>query len=140
MDDEHLDRLFHGIRAPVVTSHVVLAATKLLRWFPLPVLPQNLVPELFAASLAYAITFAVGQVGDEYFRQDGMPAKELEPRFERISKKHFADALRAKRKELRALFRDGEARQRVKDLRKEHQAGKIDEAEVARRLDCMLSR
>jgi uncharacterized protein (DUF697 family) len=131
LDDEQVRLIFREVRAPVVATQTALVATKLLQWIPW-------VPEIIAVSLAYAITFAIGQVSDEYFTQSGMSLDELKSRLEGVSKERFAEAVRAKQKEVRALVRNPETRRRVKELRKELHAGTIDEEEETRRLDAIL--
>jgi uncharacterized protein (DUF697 family) len=131
VDDKEVKRIFHAVRMPIIASQASLLVAKLLQWIPW-------VPEILAFSLAYSLTFAIGRVSDEYFREQGMPLDRLRPRLEEISKKQFAEAVHVKRNELRAIFRDPETRRRVKDLEKEYYEGKMDDDEVVRRMDAIL--
>jgi uncharacterized protein (DUF697 family) len=131
VDDKEVNRMFHAVRKPIIASQAWLLVAKLLQWIPW-------VPEIFAFSLSYSLTFAMGKVSDEYFTRKGMSVDELEPRLDEVSKKTFAEALDVKRNELRALFRDPETRHRIKELAKKQHEGKIDDDEAARRMDAIL--
>jgi uncharacterized protein (DUF697 family) len=130
LEDDQVKRMFRAIRRPIVVSQTMLVATKVLQWIPW-------VPEIFAASLAYALTYAIGQVTDEYLLRPTR-VEELSSRLEDVARERFTVAARMKRDELRALLRDPETRGRIKTLAKEHRAGKLDEDEMVRRMDAIL--
>jgi uncharacterized protein (DUF697 family) len=131
MSDEQVRRVFRAIRRPIFTSQTMLVVSKLVQWIPW-------VPEIFAASLAYALTFAIGQVSDEYVSRS-ISVRELEPRLEQISRESFAVTLNMKRDELRALFSDPETRARFDELKKAQGKGTIEDEEAVRRMDAILA-
>jgi uncharacterized protein (DUF697 family) len=130
LEDEQVKRMFRAVRQPIVVSQTTLVAVKLVQWIPG-------VPEVFAASLAYALTFAIGEVSDQYLSRP-FPVGELKSRMEEVSRERFAVALQVKRDELRSLFRDPETRGQVKELTRSRREGKIDDDEVVRRMDAIL--
>jgi uncharacterized protein (DUF697 family) len=131
LSDEDLDRMFNAMRRPLVASHTMLVLSKLVQWIPWA-------PEIFAVSLAYALTFALGDVCDQYLSQPDMPVEELGKRVEEFSRERFAMAFKVKRQELRAVFHDPEKRHRVKELKKARRQGKVDDDGEARALDALL--
>jgi uncharacterized protein (DUF697 family) len=131
LQEEELNRMFRAVRRPIAVSQTMLVTAKLVQFIPW-------VPEIFAVSLAYALTCAIGEVSDEYLSHP-IPVDQLRSRMEEISSERFATALKVKRDELRALFRDPETRRRIKELKAARRDGKIDEDEVVRRMDALVS-
>jgi uncharacterized protein (DUF697 family) len=131
MSDDQVNRMFRAIRRPIIKSQTMLVVTKLAQWIPW-------VPEIFAASLAYALTFAIGQVSDQYVSR-AISVHDLEPRLEQISRESFTVALNMKRDELRALFSDPETRAGFEKLKKAQEQGQIDDEEAVRRMDAILA-
>jgi uncharacterized protein (DUF697 family) len=131
LEPEQVKCMFRAVKRPIVLSQTMLAVAKLVQFIPWA-------PEVFALSLAYALTFAIGQVSDEYLARKDIPTEELSSRLTEISKERFTAAFEVKRDEVRALFRDPETRRRIGELRKAHRKGTIDDEEVARRMDAIL--
>ena len=134
----HLDRsdlreLFRAFRPRIAQAHVTIGLAK-----SVPLVP--VIFDAVAVSVAYALTFAVGEASDHHFRAQRLtsPDEMSEPRG--IYRETFERAFQQKRNELRAMFRSPEIRRVVASLKKAHRDGKMDEAGRERRMDAILTR
>jgi uncharacterized protein (DUF697 family) len=97
--------------------------------------------DIFAVSVAYALTCALGQVSDEYYRRRrAMAEREMRLHFDACYAKAYEFAFREKRNEFRAMFRDRKVREQIGELKKARRDGTIAAEEVERRIDDILNR
>ena len=135
----HLDRkevreMFLAFRPRIVQSQLTMGLAKAC-----PLVP--IVLDAVAVSVAYALTFAVGEASDKHFRSRRLTSRaEMRASLEIIYKESFERAFQQKRNELRAMFRSPEIRREVAALKKAHRDGKMDEAERGWRMDEILTR
>ncbi|MEM6786174.1 MAG: DUF697 domain-containing protein [Myxococcota bacterium] len=107
--------------ASLATQSVLLSASKLL-----PV-----VGWVVAVPMAYAITHAIGEVADHYFRCGrGVSNRELQRRFRSI--------FRARRRQHAAGMKNPSLKRRLQDLVDAHEAGLIDEETFRRAKEALL--
>lgn len=131
LEEKAVRQLFRTVRQRIITSQLKIAMAKVL------LIP--IVPGAYADSVAYALTHALGQASDRYFRsRRTMHANEMKARFEVIYRDTFEQTFRLKRDELRAMFRSAEIRRQIDDLKEAQRHGKMDEAEEVRRMDAIL--
>ena len=135
----HLDRkdvreMFRAFRPRVVQSQLTIGLAK-----SVPLVP--VIFDAIAVSVAYALTFAVGEASDQHFRSQRLTSPdEMRASLEAIYRETFERAFQQKRNELRAMFRSPEIRREVEALKKAHRDGEMDEAEKERRMDEILTR
>lgn len=122
LDKKSVLEILRTVRLSLVVQQTVLAAARLV-----PVLGT-----LVAISVAYALTYAVGEVSDYYFRSGRKtPADELRKRFTRIYKE--------KRKERVARYRKASSfKEDLDTLRKARSQHKISDEEFTQRRDEIL--
>jgi uncharacterized protein (DUF697 family) len=90
-----LGRLFESL----VTPHLTMAGMKVILFVPI-------LPDLVAASVAYALTWALGEVSDEFFRADRAPTdEELRARFDDLYRRKLELTYRERRDEVKARLR-----------------------------------
>jgi uncharacterized protein (DUF697 family) len=131
-----LDRhgVFHEIVYPLgrrlVVQHAAMAATKLIPF-----------ADFLAVPVAYALTLTLGQVADDYFRRGrSMSPEELRTCFDAVYKVERAHAVKEKRDELRALFREPEVRRRVEEVKEAGRRGALSPEQVDRAIGEILRR
>ncbi|MBI2570784.1 MAG: DUF697 domain-containing protein [Candidatus Schekmanbacteria bacterium] len=110
--------------ASLVAQNAIMAASKLI-----PFLGW-----LISASVAYALTYAVGEVSDHYFRSGrGLAARDLKEHFDRVYK--------SKKAEQEARFkRSGDLKDRLEQLKAAHRDGILTDEELARKKEEILSK
>jgi uncharacterized protein (DUF697 family) len=98
-DRETLHEIFRPLRRRLIGPHLTIAATKLV-----PLIP--VLPDLVAVSVAYALTYTIGELSDEYFRAcPPFRPSEMRARFDLLYRRRFERTYREKREELRAMLR-----------------------------------
>jgi uncharacterized protein (DUF697 family) len=93
--------IFRALSRPLIGPHVAIASAKLVPFVPL-------LPGLFAVSVAYALTYALGEFTDAYVRATTPPPPdEMRTSFKAIYRRRFELTYREKREEMKAMFRRG---------------------------------
>ncbi len=123
LDRKSVLEILSTLGASIVAQNAAMAAAKLIPLFGWVVAP----------SMAYALTWAIGEVSDLYFRSGrGLEPEELRSRFQEV--------YRAKKAEKEAAHRgDGTLKERLAQLEEAYQAGLIDEAEFSRKKEEVLA-
>jgi uncharacterized protein (DUF697 family) len=131
VDNRAIDQDILGpLGAEILVSHVAMVAAKLLPFV-----------DIFAVCLAYALTVGIGRASHEYYRRHReMTEAEMRRLFDAHYTMAYEHAYKEKRNELRAMFRDASVRQRIRELKKARRDGTIEDEEVERRIDEILSR
>lgn len=134
LDDAGVRDMFRTFRQRIMASHLTMAAAKLI-----PLVP--VIPTAFAVSVAYALTCALGEASHRYFvARKLIPDEEMKTSLDVIYRDTLERAFRAKRNELRALFRDPRVRREIDALKKARRDGKIGEVEAERRMEEVLGK
>jgi uncharacterized protein (DUF697 family) len=132
VSDAVVGAAFANIRGHLVKPNLVIAAAKLVAFVPI-------VPDVWAGTVAYALTGTIGEVGDRYFRGGcTMTPAEIESSFDEVYVETWQDARRAKRNELKAMFRNREIRRAIRDLKRTYREGSMDADEALRRSEEIL--
>lgn len=123
LDQKSILEILSTFGASLVAQNVLMAAAKLvpfLGW-------------LASMSMAYALTWAIGEVSDHYFKNGrGVSQDEL--------RRMFKDTYRAKKAEKEKEHRDdGTLKERLEQLRAAHEAGLLTDDEFAAKKEAMLS-
>jgi uncharacterized protein (DUF697 family) len=109
--------------ASLVAQNVIMAAAKLV-----PILGS-----VVAMSMAYALTYAIGEVSDHYFRRGpGVSSAELKERFQSIYKEKKAEKERAVRS-------DEALKKKLENLKEAHESGVLTEEEFMRKKEEALA-
>lgn len=88
---------------------------------------------IVTTSMAYALTWAVGEVSDYYFRNGrGVPQEELQSMFTRIYKEKHAEKKAAN-------SGDGTLKEKLEQLKEAFDAGLLDEDEFAQKKEDVLA-
>jgi uncharacterized protein (DUF697 family) len=135
IDDHDAHEIFRPIRRHIVARHALIGGAKLVP----PVIP--FAGGLIAISVAYALTSALGELSDRYFRsrRTMLPA-QMRLLFERVFRDQFSNAFRQKRNAIRAkMRRDPEIRRRFDIVARAAREGMLTEEEAARRTDEILA-
>lgn len=111
LDRKSIVEILTSFGASVAAQTVIMAAAKFV-----PILGWAI-----GISMAYALTWAIGEVADHYFKHGrGVPAEELQSMFK--------ESYKAKRAEKEAEVKsDGSLKQRLQQLGEAYQAGLMDE-------------
>ncbi|MBT3221956.1 MAG: DUF697 domain-containing protein [Proteobacteria bacterium] len=124
----HLDKkavleVLSAFGASIVAQNVIMAAAKFVPFLGWVVAP----------SMAFALTWALGEVADHYFRNGrGVPAEEL--------REMFKKAYRSKRAEKESANKDNSTlRDKLKQLQDAYDAGLIDDETFNRKKEDLLS-
>ena len=124
----HLDKkavleVLSAFGASIVAQNVIMAACKFVPFLGWVVAP----------SMAFALTWALGEVADHYFRNGrGVPTEELRDMFKK--------AYKNKRAEKEAANKDNSTlKERLHQLKDAFEAGLIDEETFARKKEDLLS-
>jgi uncharacterized protein (DUF697 family) len=134
LDDKQAREAFAMFRSRLLKPNLIVAAAKLITFLPV-------LPELWAGSMVYAMTGAVGELSDQYFGGGrAMSADEIETTFDRLYERIRREAQSAKRKELSAMFRNKEVRHAVRDIKRAFRDGTIGAEEALRRSEEILDR
>jgi uncharacterized protein (DUF697 family) len=97
-DHKTAHEILRPLRRRLVVPHLTIAATKLLPMVPV-------LPDLVAVSVAYALTYTIGELSDDYFRGPALRPSEMRARFDLLYRRRFEQTYREKRDEMKAMFR-----------------------------------
>jgi uncharacterized protein (DUF697 family) len=98
-DQEAGRRILGSLLGSLVRPHLTMAGMKVIMFVPI-------LPDLVAASVAYALTWALGVVCDEFFRADPAPTDEaLRARFEELYRRKLELTYSERRDEVKAKIR-----------------------------------
>jgi hypothetical protein len=126
--------IFAMIRGLLFSPNAAIALAKLITFVPV-------LPDLVAGAIACALTSAIGELSDRYFRTGRtMSAVEMKASFGALFKGEFQRAYRERRNELKAMFRSSQVRQEIGDLKRARRNGRMGVDEVARRTVEILDR
>jgi uncharacterized protein (DUF697 family) len=125
--------IFTALRNGLFGPHLTMAGLKFIPWVPV-------VPDLVCSSVAYALTFALGDVAMTYCcTTPVMTAAQLKKAFGATYGKKFERTYRQSRREAMALLsRNAGIRKKVRELRDARRCGAIGDVEAERRLDAIL--
>lgn len=123
LDQKSILEILSTFGASIVAQNLIMAAAKLIPFFGW----------VFTISMAYALTWAIGEVSDHYFRNDRkVDEHELRAMFERVYK--------AKKAEKSAQHKqNGSLKARLEELKKAREAGLLTEAEFEAKKAALLS-
>lgn len=128
-DKAAVHTLFRTLFRRLVGPHFTIAGVKLIPFVPI-------VPDLIAMSVAYALTFAIGRVGDLVLQRPSVTEGEVRAHFDKLYRRTFEATYREKRDELKArLRRDPEVRRQLADLKAARRRGTIREEDAERKAE-----
>lgn len=134
LDGKAVAETFSTIRGHLFVPNAVIALAKLIAFIPI-------LGDLISTAVAYALTSAIGELSDRYFRTGRtMSPVELKTTFDALFKAEFVRAYTERRDELRAIFRSPELRREIGEQKRAHKNGTIDSDELARRTMHILNR
>lgn len=123
LDKKSIVEILSTFGASLVAQNVIMAAAKLIPFLG----------SVVAMSMAYALTFAIGEVSDHYFKNGrGVSSSELKERFQTIYKEKKAE------KEAQAK-NDKTLKTKLDNLKKAFEAGVITEEEFQRKKEETLA-
>jgi uncharacterized protein (DUF697 family) len=126
------DRIFKAFRGKLITLNAAIAGAKLVPFVPF-------VGDLFAMSVAYALTSTIGELSDRYFRSRfTMTPSCMTACFNAIYKEQYERTYKKRRNELKALWRTPGIRRQVAELKKERREGRLTDDETERRIEELL--
>lgn len=123
LDQKSILEILSTFGASLVAQNVIMAAAKLIPFFGW----------VFTISMAYALTWAIGEVSDHYFRNDRkVDERELKAMFDRVYK--------TKKEEKTAQHKkDGTLKARLEELKEARAAGLLTEEEFEAKKAALLS-
>jgi uncharacterized protein (DUF697 family) len=122
LDKKSVLEVLSTFGASIVAQNVIIAAAKLVPIFG----------SIVAMSMGYALTFAIGEVSDYYFKNGrGVSSKELKERFKRVYSEKKAEKDRQ--------AKDPKLKQRLDALKNAFEAGVISEDEFNRKKEEVLA-
>ena len=123
LDHRTVLEILSTLGASIVAQNAIMAAAKFVPFLGWVV----------TISMAYALTWAIGEVSDQYFRSGrGVSSDELRAKFKEV--------YRAKRKEKQDQHADNERlKDKLTQLKEAFEAGLIDEAQFSRKKEELLS-
>jgi uncharacterized protein (DUF697 family) len=124
-----------ALSARLIAPHLSMAGAKLI-----PLVP--VVPDLVAASIAYALTYSVGKVSDEFFRDGPPPTTDaIGTRFDVAYRNMFKLTFKQKRNELKLMLRrNPEVRQELAELRRAQRDHSVGIEDAARKMEEIVNR
>jgi uncharacterized protein (DUF697 family) len=123
LDKKAILEILSTFGASLVAQNVIMAAAKLIPFLG----------SVVAMSMAYALTYAIGEVSDYYFQHGrGVSTSELQDRFKSIYKEKKAEKER-EAKENKSL------KQKLDALKKARETGVITEEEFAKKKEEVLA-
>lgn len=122
LDARSVLEILSTLGASILAQNAIMAAAKFVPFFGW----------LVTLSMAYALTWAIGEVSETYFLNGrGVPAEELRSRFDQI--------YRAKRREKQRQHAHNETlKDKLSQLRAAYEAGLIDEEQFRRKKEALL--
>ncbi len=122
LDRKSILEILGTFGASLVAQNVIMAAAKLIPF----------AGWVLTTSMAYALTWAVGEVSDHYFRNGrGVPQDELKSMFERVYRQKKAEK-EAENKGNASL------KDKLEQLKKAYEAGLLTEEEFTRKKEDLL--
>lgn len=123
LDQKSILEILSTFGASIVAQNLIMAAAKLIPFFGW----------IFTISMAYALTWAIGEVSDHYFRHDRkVDEHELRAMFERVYK--------SKKEEKAAQHkRDGSLKAKLEELKEARAAGLLTEEEFEAKKAALLA-
>jgi uncharacterized protein (DUF697 family) len=122
LDKKSVLEIMSTVGASIVMQNVIMAAAKLV-----PILGS-----VVAISMGYALTYAIGEVSDYYFKNGrGVSSDELKSRFKKVYDEKKAE------KERQA--KDPKLKQKLDALKKAFEAGVISEEEFNQKKEDVLA-
>jgi uncharacterized protein (DUF697 family) len=123
LDRKSIVEILGTFGASLVAQNVIMAAAKLIPF----------AGWLITTSMAYALTYAIGEVSDHYFRNGrGVPQHELKDMFKRIYEQKKAEKQRANEG-------NGTLKDKLEQLKKAHESGLLTEEEFAKKKEQLLA-
>jgi len=122
LDKKSILEILGTFGASLVAQNVIMAAAKLIPF----------AGALITISMAYALTWSIGEVSDHYFRNGrGVPQSELRDMFKRIYEQ--------KKSEKQAAHKADETlKNKLEMLKKAYEAGLLTDEEFARKKEDLL--
>jgi uncharacterized protein (DUF697 family) len=122
LDKKSIIEILGTFGASLVAQNVIMAAAKLIPF----------AGALITISMAYALTWAIGDVSDHYFRNGRVvPQGELREMFKRIYEQKKAEKQAAHKA-------DDTLKSKLEQLKKAYEAGLLTEEEFARKKEDLL--
>jgi uncharacterized protein (DUF697 family) len=132
IDNGELRDFFSVLRGRLVGPNVAVAVAKFVQFIPYA-------PEIFAGAVAYALTAAVGELGDRYFASGrAMSPDVMRTCFDKAFKDAFSYAFKEGRDEMKAMFRSPEVRREIHGLKEERRAGRMPLEEMVQKTEEIL--
>jgi uncharacterized protein (DUF697 family) len=123
LDKKSVVEILSTFGASILAQNVIMAAVKFI-----PFLGW-----IVTTSMAYALTWAVGEVSDYYFRNGrGVPQEELQSMFNRIYREKHAEKKAAN-------SGDGTLKEKLEQLKEAFDAGLLEESEFNKKKEDVLS-
>ena len=123
LDRKSVVEILASFGASIVAQNVMLAAVKFVPFFGW----------IVGVSMAYALTWAIGEVADHYFRHGrGVPTSELQDMFKRI----YRDKRAEKEEE---VTKDPTLKERLQQLNDAFESGLIDDDEFQAKKEQILA-
>lgn len=123
LDKKSIVEILSTFGASLVAQNVIMAAAKLIPFLG----------SVIAMSMAYALTFAIGEVSDHYFKNGrGVTSSELKERFQKIYKEKKAE------KESQ-VKNDKTLKTKLDNLKKAFESGVITEEEFQKKKEETLA-
>jgi uncharacterized protein (DUF697 family) len=123
LDKKSIIEILGTFGASLVAQNVIMAAAKFIPF----------AGWVITVSMAYALTYAIGEVSDHYFRNGrGVPQGELKDMFKRIYEQKKAEKQRAN--EGNATLKD-----KLEQLKKAYEAGLLTQEEFDRKKEQLLA-
>lgn len=122
LDRKSVIEILSTFGASLIAQNAVIAAAKLV-----PILGW-----LVSISVAYALTYAIGEVSDHYFENGrGVPADDLRTMFKKVYK--------LKRKEKQEAHKgDSDLKRKLRQLKDAHESGLLTKEEFERKKNDLL--
>jgi uncharacterized protein (DUF697 family) len=123
LDKKSVLEILSTFGASIVAQNVIMAAVKFIPFLGWVV----------TTSMAYALTWAIGEVSDYYFRNGrGVPEEELQSMFTRIYREKHAE-------KKASGSADSTLKEKLEQLKEAFDAGLLDQAEFDRKKEEVLS-
>jgi uncharacterized protein (DUF697 family) len=123
LDQKSILEILSTFGASIVAQNVIMAAAKLIPFFGW----------VFTISMAYALTWAIGEVSDHYFRNDRkVDEGELKAMFDRVYKTKKAEKTAQHKK-------DSSLKTKLEELKEARAAGLLTEEEFEAKKAALLS-
>jgi uncharacterized protein (DUF697 family) len=131
-NDRARREIFRTLRGRLITVNAEIAAVKLVPFVPF-------VGDLFGMSMAYALTWAVGELSDRYFRSGcTLDKAQMLERFDEAYRERYEQAYKEKRDEFRAMWRSPTVRRQIDQLKRARHDGRLTADEVERGTEELL--